>query len=272
MTTAIDVCMPTWRSEPVIRETLEHLAASVDAADVRLNRLVLVDNESDDRTLEIASGFAEEAGWPIETVSRACTLPEARRIAIDAVDTEWFLFLDDDVRIAEPYIDRQLRAMAPIVGAVQGRKTSKRSADRTSGGLALDRPRSATDWVRRRAFRGGTHATLLRHEAVESVDFPPDLVVWEDEYLRREVESNGYLWVFNHQAYFEHASLERHPAGWTEGYLQGKYNLRPLWHVALNLPYAVLTGQSPVAYTGLLLGYVRGRIARRFADAPLDAP
>lgn len=244
----IDVAMPTYDSADVLEGTLQRLADSEAASSVSVDTLILVDNESTDGTREIARECAEEAGWDLEIRSEPCSLPRARELAIEAVDTEWFLFLDDDVRLSESYLRDLADATAPIVGGVQGRRESRTEHPST--------------WVRRRARRGGTHAILVRRAAVEDVSIPPDLTVLEDEYIRRHVEEHGYLWVFNHRARFAHASQDRHPIGWQEGFLAGKYDLKPFHEVALNVPFSLASGRNPLPHAKRAVGWVAGRLRR----------
>lgn len=243
----VDVAMPTHESADVLGETLDQLAAVESDCGVGVNRLVVVDDESTDDTRAVVRERADRHGWPIRLVTSETSLPEARELLVELVETEWFLFLDDDVRLDERYLDRLAAAAAPGVGGVQGRKES--------------RDESPTDWVRRRARRGGTHATLVRTAAARSVDFPDDLHVLEDEYLRRHVEARGYLWVFNHTAEFSHANQYRHPIGWQEGYLAGKYGLKPFHEVALNVPFAAADGRSPVPHAKRAAGWLAGHVA-----------
>lgn len=245
---AIEVAVPTADSGNVIDETLARLRESIAAADVDVSRLLLVDDESTDDTRAIARRHGDEAGWPVDIRSLPCSLPRARELAIDSVETDWFLFLDDDVRVSESYVGDLLAATAPVVGGVQGRKAS--------------RTENPSDWVRRRSRRAGTHATLLRSKAVKGVSFPSDLHVLEDEYIRRHVERRGYIWTFNHRARFEHATQERHPIGWQEGYLGAKYNLSRFHDVALNVPFAAATGRNPVPHAKRAAGWIAGRVVR----------
>lgn len=257
----LDICIPTWESGAVLGEALDKLRKSVESSEAKVGKLIVVDNESNDETRVIAKDKTDDFDWEYEIRCVSSSLPEAREMAIEAVREDWFLFLDDDVRLSEDYISSQLRAVSPATGAVQGRKKSKINPEQP--GVVSDTSTTNTDWVRKRSFRGGTHATLVRTEAAKGVDFPHDLEVWEDEYLRRHIEDQGYLWVFNHQAVFSHDSQERHSPGWKSGFLQAKYELRPFWHVLLNIPYAVLTGKSPLGFIKMAGGYLAGKINRR---------
>lgn len=247
----IDVAMPTKESGDVLEETLACAAAAFDYADVSVNRLVVVDDESEDGTVEAVRRHADDNGWPLALVSEPTSLPAARERAIALVESEWFLFLDDDVRVREDYVARQLDAIAPAIGAVQGRKEG--------------RSEHPSDWIRRRARRGGTHATLIRHEAVDGVEIPEGVAVLEDEYLRRRVESNGYRWFFHPFARFEHDCQERHPIGWTEGYVGGKYGLQGFQTAVLNVPFAAATGRNPLPHAKRAVGWIAGRTRRAAA-------
>ena len=241
----LTVCMPTWNSEPVLRQTLDCLAESARNASIDIRSLIIIDNESEDRTTEIARDAAAEFDWEAKIRSIPCLLPKARETAIKIVDTDWFLFLDDDVLISPKYISRLCEAVSPAVGAVQGRKESRREKNNSM-------------WVHSRSKRGGTHATLVRTSAARGVSFPPDLHILEDEYLRQHIELKGYLWIFNHQAFFDHKSQNRHSQAWKHGYLGGKYSLSKFHYHLLDAPFAVLRGKSPVNQASLLFGWLYG--------------
>jgi glycosyltransferase involved in cell wall biosynthesis len=253
--TELTVCIPTKDSSDVLDGTLTHLAVAADAAPVTINRLVIVDDESDDRTVPIAVEHADAAGWDIDAIVEPTSLPEARNRAIDEVETEWFLFLDDDVRLSETYLETLLEARAPLIGAIQGRKVSRTEAP--------------SDWVHRRSRRGGTHATLIRRDAVGDTRIPEDLDILHDEYCRHIVERSGYLWVFNHQARFDHANQDRHPIGWREGYEGGQYGLSQFHDLALNVPFAAVTGRNPLPHAKRAAGWIAGRLGGR-GDTNLD--
>jgi glycosyltransferase involved in cell wall biosynthesis len=245
--TDLTVCMPTWDSEPVIRQTLKHLAQSEADAPIHIHAIVIIDNNSEDRTIEIAREVAKEFNWNMELVSKPCSLPEAREMAIEKVETDWLLFLDDDVLVSDDYLSRLCESVSSAVGAVQGRKYSLREKNNSK-------------WVHSRSKRGGTHATLIRRSAASDISFPSDLHVLEDEYLRQHIEEKGYLWIFNHQAMFKHENQNRHSQGWEHGYLGGKYGLSKLHFHLLYAPIAIMRGESPIKQAKLLLGWLYGHL------------
>src|SRR6056297_1473509 len=131
----LEVTMPTYNSAGVLEGALRALASSSETSNVPITRLLIVDNESEDGTEDVATTCAEEYGWELRFVSRPTTLPEAREIAIANVESEWFLFHDDDVRVSSDYLQRLRDTISPAVGAVQGRKSSRTEQN--------------SDWVRR---------------------------------------------------------------------------------------------------------------------------
>lgn len=243
----VDVAIPTHESEGALDETLIALASAEQGAPITVGGLLIEDDESADGTRSIARDHADRHGWALDIESRPSTLPEARQRLIDRVESRWFLFLDDDVRVSNQHLKELWRPLGPSIGAVQGRKAS--------------RTEPASEWVRRRSRRGGCHATLVRREAAEGIDFPADMHVLEDEYLRRHIESQGYLWIFNHQAVFSHDCQDRHPIGWQEGRIAGKYGLKPFHEVALNVPFSLATGRNPWPHTKRAIGWLAGRLS-----------
>jgi glycosyltransferase involved in cell wall biosynthesis len=245
----IDVCMPTWNSGEVLARTLDKLAISEEYTQVGINRLILVDNLSDDGTIKVAESKAVENDWSLLVERQGSSLPRARQIAFRLVETPWFLFLDDDVRITKGYLQKLTQCVAPSIGAVQGRKQS------SSG--------EPWEWSQRRVYRGGTHATLIRTTAVDDLSIPEGVKVLEDEYIRRHVESAGYIWIFNHQARFGHNSMERHQLGWKQGYIAGKYDLMPFHSIVLMIVDAISKLQNPFGRILLMAGYLYGYVNRR---------
>ncbi|MFP4627185.1 MAG: glycosyltransferase [Natronomonas sp.] len=247
----IAVNIPTTDSEDVIGETLDRLADAIAASPVSVDVLRVVDDDSTDETVAIVRERAQAYGWDVDDISRPTSLSEARQLLVDRTEADWFLFLDDDVRLTDGYLRRvwDVVGNGDAIGAVQGRKHS--------------RDEHPSEWTRRRARRGGTHATLVRTTAVAGIEYPEALTVLEDEFTRRYVEGNGYLWVFDHQARFEHHNQGRHPIGWEEGVCAGAFGLAPAHQYALTIPHALATGRNPIPHAMRLLGWVAGRFGAR---------
>lgn len=242
----LDVAMPTYGSGGVLAETLDRMHDAVNASPFDAGTVYIADGGSDDGTLDIVREWCDETPFECAIAPGEYSLPAARQELTRMVGSDWFLFLDDDVRLQEGYL-RVLYEWtnAPGVGAVHGRK---------SGGY-----RPPSEWVRMRSKRGATHATLVRTEAVRACEIPEDLHVLEDEYIRRCIEDTGYNWVFDHRALLDHDCQDRHPVGWQEGYLAGKYDLLPAHWLLLNVPYAAATRRNPWPHMKRAAGWVAGR-------------
>ena len=103
---------------------------------------------------------------------------------------------------------------------------------------------------------------MIRTAAVNDLSIPEGVEVLEDEYIRRHVESAGYIWVFNHQARFSHNSMERHQLGWKQGYIAGKYDLMPFHSIALMIVDAIVKLKNPLNRILLMVGYLYGYVDR----------
>jgi glycosyltransferase involved in cell wall biosynthesis len=122
-------------------------------------------------------------------------LSVARRELIEKVDTDWLLFLDDDIQITHRWISSVVPfASEPSVGAIEGRVAYVGLGER------FDRDhRSFVEkqgiQVLRTHDRGFTHNTLMRTSVVR--DWVPlrSTNCFEDLELTRHIQSKGSLWV-----------------------------------------------------------------------------
>ncbi len=244
--TKIDICIPTLNSDKVVGETLDHLEKSISRSECQANRILVADSSSNDLTKYVVKNKAEQYGWRYEVLETSCNLPGARSKLFKRVTTKWFLFLDDDVRVSTNYISSLRNTRAPIVGAIQGKKKS--------------REEKPWEWLYRRVYRGGTHATLIRSSLVSELNIPSELEVLEDEFIRRHIMKKGYLWIFNHQATFLHENQKRHPTGYKQGKIAGMFRLMPFHSVVLFLIDALSKPKKILGRTALLIGWVIGII------------
>jgi hypothetical protein len=114
---------------------------------------------------------------------------------IDRVDTDWFLFLDDDVRLSEAW----LGALAPFlgrpdVGAVYGVIPVRgygRSVDAARVGVV----NQLAAFALKPEERGDTLDTFIRTAAIK--DWVPILAVrcGEDAEISRHARAKGFLWM-----------------------------------------------------------------------------
>lgn len=249
MSTPIDVAIPTYDGQGVIRDSLEALDQAIRDSPFVLNRVVVDYKRNGDVTDDVIDTWADYTGTECVIHENDHNLPEAREFLIEQIETDWFLFLDDDVMLRPDTVQSMHDSISPLTGAVQVKKGRQTDANH--------------EWSKWRPVRGTTFATLLCADAVEGIDIPADMTVLEDEYLRQYVESESdYLWIFNHQAVIDHDNQGRHGIDAREGYLAGKYGLLPYDYVFLNVPYNVVTMNHPIRHTLRALGFCYGRLKR----------
>jgi hypothetical protein len=247
MSQPIDIALPTYGGSEVITTTLDRLQTSIDNSPLSINRLVVDYRPKDDITATKIKRWCSDngVGYTIHTGTRS--LPESREFLCNQIDTDWFLFLDDDVRLRENTLSKMHNSMAPAVGGVQVRKARHADAENF-------------DWSKWRTVRGTTFATLIRTSCVQDISIPSEITQLEDEYIRQEVERHDKLWVFNHQAVIDHENQDRHDINFREGVLAAKYGLLPYDYVFGNVPYNVLTWGHPWKHTKRALGFCWGQL------------
>ena len=145
---------------------------------------------------------------------------KARQELIEQADTEWFAFIDDDVRLRADWWKAVTERIGSEVGAVEGLwsylEGDKRVDDYTRAMDRLGRFLRRESW-RDRIDRAFTGDTLVRTNAVKGIQMP-NIPVWEDEYIRMHVEKQGYGWLRTQGVVCDHLR---------------KYNLRPSYNVGL---------------------------------------
>lgn len=178
----IDVVLLTKNSQHILSRCLSNAYKNVP-----IKRLVVIDGYSTDRTLDILEGFNRRYG-NVDLYQMEGTRAAARTEGIRRVETEWFMFLDSDVLLSKDWYRRVKVDIAEGVGAVWG--------------LNIDKlPSIANPWflrfqgiIARQCFklRGGMHDTLILRKAVEGIRIPEELHTYEDAYLVRYIEKQGY--------------------------------------------------------------------------------
>jgi glycosyltransferase involved in cell wall biosynthesis len=111
--------------------------------------------------------------WRLDSTS---PLSHARKKLIQQSDTEWILFVDDDITWSPETLDRMFQAIDSRTGAIDTQ--------------ILDRG-TTPHFTTSRVTRGWLGFTLVRREAVEDWH-PPALQRFEDEHLRRHILKKGF--------------------------------------------------------------------------------
>ena len=176
----------------------------------------------------------------------------ARQELMERVDTDWFAFVDDDVKLRPDWWSTVTGMIRPDVGGVEGLWSylagDKRVDDYTRAMAVLAKLLRRESW-RDRVDRAFTGDTLVRTEAIKNIRMP-NIPVWEDEYIRRWVESNGFRWLRTPHVICDHLRRYNLKPSYNVGkygYYLGKVNMRSQLKRITQLPFRVLFA---LAYTG----------------------
>ena len=176
----------------------------------------------------------------------------ARQELIERVDTDWFSFVDDDVKLRHDWWSTVTGMIGPDVGGVEGLWSylagDKRVDDYTRAMARLSKLLRQESW-RDRIDRAFTGDTLVRTEAVRNIRMP-NVPVWEDEYIRRWVERNGYRWLRTPNVVCDHLRTYNLKPSYNVGrygYYLGKFSVKTQLKRLAQLPVKVLFA---LAYTG----------------------
>jgi glycosyltransferase involved in cell wall biosynthesis len=180
MDSPIDVVLLTKDSERKLRDCLDSIYQNIPVAS-----LIAVDGYSKDKTIEILQEFGQKYG-NIRILVDGGTRATARQKGIDAVKTEWFVFVDSDVVLCRDWFKKAQRYIADDVGAVWGIEVWSTISNPKTLKLFLTTTRKIFD------VRGGTHDTLIRKEALKGIKIPGNLHVFEDAYIKDWIEDSGY--------------------------------------------------------------------------------
>jgi glycosyltransferase involved in cell wall biosynthesis len=207
MTGSVDVVLLTKNSERVLEKCLESVYQNVP-----VNRLIVVDGYSTDRTLEILSQFNRKH-HNVKVVYDRGTRATARQKGIENVETEWFLFVDSDVVLCRNWYQKAIKHINNNVGAVWGIEVWSTLQNQATLKMFLIITRKIFE------LRGGTHDTLIRVNLVKDIEIPKNLHVFEDAYIKEWITRKGYKMVACYDPYCVHY---RPPNVWT---LQGSLSI-----------------------------------------------
>ncbi|MDH5447750.1 MAG: glycosyltransferase family 2 protein [Candidatus Bathyarchaeota archaeon] len=196
----VDVVVLTKNSERTLRKCLSSIYNYVP-----VNRLIVVDGFSTDKTLKIIRKFNKKH-HNVVLLSEKGTRGKGRQKAIEAVTTEWFVFVDSDVILCKGWFKKAKRLIKADVGAIWGIEVWSVLKNITVLKLF--------ERVTLKIFgkRGGTHDLLVRREAVKDIHIPSNLHVYEDAYIKSWICKKGYKVVSAYEPYCIHY---RPPIVWT---------------------------------------------------------
>jgi glycosyltransferase involved in cell wall biosynthesis len=230
----VDVVIITKNSERMLKECLKSVFENVP-----VNRLIVVDGYSTDKTMEIVRQFQKEHENILIIQDRG-TRATARQKGIGQVKTEWFMFVDSDAVLCKDWFKKAEKHMGKNVGAIWGIEVWSTIQNPLVLKVFL--------WITRKIFdlRGGTHDTLVRTDLIKDIEIPKVLHVFEDAYIKDWITRKGYKLVACYDPYCIHF---RPASVWT---IQGSLNIiadairvgRLTLLVKLTLPYGFYTTYS----------------------------
>ena len=188
----VDVVIITKNSEHMLSECLKSVYKNVP-----VNRLIVVDGGSTDKTLEIVREFQKKHGNVLVLQDRG-TRATARQKGIDQVKTEWFMFVDSDAVLCKDWFKKAEKHLGQNVGAIWGIEVWSTIQNPVLLKTFL--------WITRKIFdlRGGTHDTLIRTDLVKDIEIPKFLHVFEDAYIKDWITQKGYKLIACYNPYCLH--------------------------------------------------------------------
>lgn len=187
-----DVVIITKNSERMLNECLKSVYKNVP-----VNRLIVVDGHSTDKTLEIVRQFQKEHG-NVLVIQDKGTRATARQKGIDQVKTEWFMFVDSDAVLCKDWFKRAEKHLGQDVGAIWGIEVWSTIQNPAILKIFLLVTRKIFD------LRGGTHDTLIRTDLVKDIEIPKILHVFEDAYIKDWITQKGYKLIACYNPYCIH--------------------------------------------------------------------
>jgi glycosyltransferase involved in cell wall biosynthesis len=203
----VDVVIITKNSERMLTECLKSVYKNVP-----VNRLIIVDGYSTDKTLEIARQFQKEHG-NVLVIQDKGNRATARQKGIAQVKTEWFMFVDSDAVLCKDWFKKAEVHLDESVGAVWGIEVWSTIRKAAILKIFLLVTRKIFD------LRGGTHDTLICTELVKDIEIPTFLHVFEDAYIKDWITQKGYKMIACYDPYCVHF---RSASVWT---IRGSLNI-----------------------------------------------
>jgi glycosyltransferase involved in cell wall biosynthesis len=168
--------------------------------EIPIHHFILIDRFSNDGTVETVKKL-----FPNAIIKETnANLGVARKIGIEAVDTEFFVFIDDDVELCNGWFREIIAYIDPTTGAIHGQAVPMLKYQRKwfewMWKKWLPYRKGAVERVQiitagnSDATRGYTNNTLIRKKAIEDWSPFPFLCAYEDHMLLRHIVRKGYTW------------------------------------------------------------------------------
>ena len=229
----IDVVICTKNSEDILAECLNLIFEEIPVC-----HLIIIDGFSTDKTLNIVDGYRDK--FKIKVIQTRASLGKSREISIENVDSEWFAFIDSDVILRHGWFREITNYISDDrVGAIES-NFIHHYPDNIPKFPNLTAENQATN-----DSRGYTIATLIKKDSVEDIVIPKDLLIYEDEYIRKWVKKNDYKWIKVDSPVVDHYP---NPNPFRDAYLTGIYSVRYKLFPAHNIILSFLISPIKLFY------------------------
>ena len=193
--------------------------------EIPVNRLIVVDGFSEDETINFLRRFPS-----VKVIYDEGNRATARQKGIEEVETDFFVFVDDDVILCNEWFKKAKELIHGKLGGLWGvaypvEPLTKKYHEAMAKIYKMNIPQLS---IRQGYLRGQMHDTLIRTSVVKDIKIPKDLHVYEDEYIRRWIEKKGYIWLPTVKPYCLHYKAQHsYKEGWLTGFLGKKYGYFP---------------------------------------------
>lgn len=214
-----DVVMPTLNSvsrvgEEMFKKILHRIQKSIP-----LNRLLVIDDNSNDGTIKIVKEFSAVV------LKGVGSLGKAREIGIANVGTEWFYFIDDDNLIPLNFHEKMWQHVDESTGMIYPNAISPFDNYLVRYENIIGRLRQNLGLKNIWEFRGYTGATLIKTRALKGINIP-NIARQEDKFIKNFIEQRGWKVKFVSDIKVLHLNknLPTYKTYYLEGYGLAKVN------------------------------------------------
>lgn len=160
---------------------------------VNINRILVIDSDSTDDTLDIARGYGAEI---INDEGRG--LGYARKLATLLCETEWICFVDSDVELPEEWHNKMTQYITPDVGAISSIALTVPLNDyerRISQIINKRRNRRRASDLLKVTSIGFTGASLIRKNLISDIKMPRVKCMEDYVFTQHVLRRARWLWV-----------------------------------------------------------------------------
>lgn len=248
----LDVIMSTKNSEKVLEMCLNSIFEEIP-----VHKLIVVDGDSTDKTLEILKKFPKAEVH----VKPELSLGASREFAIKKVTTDWFCVIDSDVVLRGGWFKEHWEYT--------------KKYDVVEGSIVNHYD---IEFDNKKDKRGFLFCDILKTETCKDISIPNEVTFYEDYVVKKHIEKKGHTWFKASEFLADHyPDINRYKQAklkiavenlgrdhWIKvGYIEGKYNLVPIWKslfYTLKFPLTTFTSE----FSKRLLrfyGFIKGRLA-----------